>query len=58
MATAERTWKIRDQLPTGEWGSEREVTLAQYRAEIDAAGARALAIHQANVVAVAAEQRR
>jgi len=57
MAAAERTWKIRDQLPTGEWGSEREVTLAQYRAEIDAANARALAIHQANVAAVA-EQRR
>jgi hypothetical protein len=56
--TAERTWKIRDQLPTGAWGPEREVTLAQYRAEVDAATSRARAIHQANVATVAAEQRR
>lgn len=31
-----RTWKIRDQLPNGKWGPEREVTLEQYRAEIAA----------------------
>lgn len=32
----ERTWKIRDQLPNGKWGPEREVTLARYKAEIAA----------------------
>ena len=38
---SERTWKIRDQLPNGKWGPEREVTLEQYRAEIAAAAKRA-----------------
>jgi hypothetical protein len=45
---AERTWKIRDGQPDGSWGPEREVTLAQYRAEIAAAAEHALAIHRAN----------
>jgi len=39
---ANRTWKIRDQMPNGSWGPEREVTLEQYRAEIEAAKARAV----------------
>ena len=46
-----RTWKIRDKLPNGSWGPEREVTLAQYRAEVDAASKRALAIYRANAEA-------
>jgi hypothetical protein len=29
----EKTWTIRDQMPDGSWGPEREVTLAQYLAE-------------------------
>lgn len=41
---AERTWKIRDQLPNGKWGPERIVTLAQYRAEIAVAVVRAKAV--------------
>ena len=40
-----KTWKIRDQLPTGKWGLEREVTLAQYKDEIAAASAKAKAIY-------------
>jgi hypothetical protein len=52
----ERTWKIRDQLPEGDprgdFGPEREVTLAQFRAEIDAAKANAMAIYRANVAAL------
>lgn len=42
-----RTWKIRDQMPDGKWGPEREVTMAQYRAEIETAKQRATAIYQA-----------
>jgi hypothetical protein len=49
----ERTWKIRtwdcDQRALG---PEREITLAQYRAEVDAANAKALAIYKANVEAL------
>ncbi len=40
---AQRTWKIRSQLPNGEWGPEREVTLAQYLVEHEAACQRAKA---------------
>lgn len=47
-----RTWKIRDQLPNGQWGPYREVTLAQYRAEIEAAKRKAEAIHAANAATV------
>lgn len=43
---AMRTWKIRDQQPDGSWGPEREVTLAQYRAEVEAAKAKAAAIFE------------
>lgn len=50
---AERTWKIRDHMPDGSWGHEREVTLAQYRAEIDAAKKRALEIFKRNAAEVA-----
>lgn len=39
----ERTWKIRDWDAQGRIGPEREVTLAQYRAELEAAKAKALA---------------
>ncbi len=56
MNTKAQTWKIRDQLPNGKWGPEREVTLAQYRAELDAAHQRALAIHRANAATVAAQR--
>lgn len=28
-----KTWKIRDQMPDGSWGPEREVTLEQFLAE-------------------------
>lgn len=44
----ERTWQIRDQLPNGKWGPYREVTLAQYRSEIEAAKAKASAIFKAD----------
>jgi hypothetical protein len=44
----ERTWKIHDQMPDGSLGPEREVTLAQYRAELDANKAKAIAIYRAN----------
>ena len=49
MKTAPTTWKVRNQLPDGSWGPEREVTLAQYRAEIDAAKVHAIEIYRANV---------
>lgn len=42
QAQPARTWKIRDQQPDGSWGPEREVTLAQYKAEIAAASQRAM----------------
>ena len=48
----ERTWKIRNQLPDGTWGPEREVTLAQYRAEGDAAVKWALQVYRANRKAI------
>lgn len=38
-----QTWKIRDQMPDGSWGPEREVTLEQYKAEMAAASKRATA---------------
>lgn len=44
----ERTWKIRDQLPTGEWGPEYEVTLAQYLAKVKTDSAKAMEIYRAN----------
>jgi hypothetical protein len=45
-----KTWKIRTwNCATQSLEPEREVTLAQYRAEIDAANAKARAIHAANV---------
>jgi hypothetical protein len=49
---SDRTWKIRDQMPDGSWGPEREVTLAQYKAEIAAASTRAMAIFKANAAKV------
>lgn len=48
----ERTWQIRDQMPDGSWSAERTVTLAQYRAEVDAAKVRALAIFRINAAKV------
>jgi hypothetical protein len=42
MTKPEQTFQIRDALPSGKLGPERTVTLAQYRAEMDAAKARAL----------------
>jgi hypothetical protein len=29
----EQTWTIKDQMPDGSWGPERQVTLAQFLAE-------------------------
>ena len=49
---ADRTWKIRDQLPNGKWGPEREVTLAQYKAEVQAKSKKAMAIFKANAATV------
>ena len=51
---AERTWKIRDQMPDGSWGPEYSVTLAQYLAKNRASCDAARAIHAANVKALAA----
>ncbi len=48
--TTERTWKIR----AIDRSNPRTVTLAQYRAEIDTAKVRALAIFRASVAAQAA----
>ena len=45
----DRTWTISDI----DGRNTRTVTLAQYRAEIEAAKVRALAIHRANVAIVA-----
>lgn len=44
----ERTWEISDI----DGANKRTVTLAQYRAEVDAAKAKAEAIHRANVQTV------
>jgi hypothetical protein len=45
-----KTWKIQTwDCAKQSFGPEREVTLAQYRAEIDAATVKARAIHAANV---------
>jgi hypothetical protein len=49
---AQSTWKIRDQLPNGKWGPEREVTLDQYKAEVAAKSAAARAIFANNANAV------
>ena len=58
MAT-EQTWKIQTwNCERQEFDPEREVTLAQFRAEQDAANARARAIHKANVAALRAETNR
>lgn len=46
------TWKIRDQMPDGSWGPEREVTLEQYRAEIEAAKKRAAEIFRRDAKSV------
>lgn len=46
------TWIIRDQQPDGSWGPEREVTLDQYRAEINAASRRAREVFEAAAAAV------
>ena len=40
----DRTWKIRDQMPDGSWGPEREVTLEQFKAENAAKAKRAVEI--------------
>lgn len=53
----ERTWKIRDQMPNGTWSAEREVTLAQYRAELVAAHLRAIHAYRANAERLAMESR-
>jgi hypothetical protein len=45
----DRTWKIRDQLSDGSWGPEREVTLAQFKADNEAKKTIALAKFKANV---------
>ena len=37
MTTTQQTFKIRTRLPSGKWGPERKVTIAQYRAEMDEA---------------------
>lgn len=50
----ERTWEISDL----DGSNRRTVTLAQYRAELDAAKAKALAIHAQNVEAVRRQQER
>jgi hypothetical protein len=55
MTKTQKTWKIRDQLPNGKWGPEREVTLAQYRQEIEARKAKAIDIFRANVQALAGQ---
>jgi hypothetical protein len=44
-----RTWEIRDQLPDGSWSDKRTVTLAQYRAEIEAAKERAMIAFRASL---------
>jgi hypothetical protein len=46
--TTERTWEISDI----DGSNKRTVTLAQYRAEIEAAKKRAESIHQRNVATV------
>lgn len=48
----ERTWVISDI----DGKNPRTVTLAQYRAELDAAKIRALEIHRRNVLTVAASR--
>jgi hypothetical protein len=51
LKMTERTWRIQDQLPNGEWGPEYEVTLAEYLAKTKAAQAKAMAIFKSNVEA-------
>lgn len=47
-----KTWKIRDQLPSGKWGPEREVTLEQFKTENAAKAKAALAIFRADAESV------
>lgn len=49
----ERTWEISDI----DGSNKRTVTLAQYRAELDAAKIKAMAIHEANCRLVANSKR-
>jgi hypothetical protein len=49
MQMTDKTWKIRTwDCASQSYGPEREVTLAQYRAEISAANRLARAIYKAN----------
>jgi hypothetical protein len=56
-ATTERTWEVRDMRADGTCGPPRQITLAAYQAEIEAAVARAVAIYRANVKEWAAAHR-
>ena len=47
----QRTWKIRDQMPDGSWGPEREVTLEQFLTESKAKSEKAREIFRASVSA-------
>ena len=47
-----KTWKIRDQLPSGKWGPEREVTLEQFRADNASKAKAGTVIFRASVEAV------
>lgn len=49
-----KTWTIRDQMPDGSWGPEREVTLAQFLAETKAKQTRAVEIFKRNAKTVRA----
>jgi hypothetical protein len=54
-----RTWKIRTwDCEKRELGPERELTLAQYRAEVDAANVVARAKYRASVIAIEKETAR
>jgi hypothetical protein len=45
----ERTWTVRDMRADGTCGPPRQITLAAYQAEIEAAVARAVAMYRANI---------
>ncbi len=48
MDAFQRTWKIRDQMPDGKWGPEREVTIEQFLADNAAKAAAAREIFRRN----------